>query len=68
MAGVKGVGSEWDEGLLAESVSQTESGDLNRIDWQALVVGGIIVLVLVILAMAIIRQYHLYEVFAGRKV
>jgi len=66
--GIKGVGSEWDEGLLAASVSETGSGNVNRLDWQTVMIGGAIVIVLLIFVMLIIRQYHLYEVFAGRKV
>ena len=69
MGNIPGVGLEWDERILADSASEeaeiTESG--GGADWDSLLMTGIISVILFVLAIAIIRQFHLYWVFEGRK-
>ncbi len=70
MSSIPGVGSEWDERILADSASEeakiSEAGD-GGVDWDSLLMTGIIAVILFVLAIAIIRQFHLYWVFEGRK-
>ncbi len=69
MANVPSAGSKWDEQILADSALEeaeaSEGG--GRIDWDSLLMTGIISVILFVLAIVIIRQFHLYWVFEGRK-
>ena len=69
MSSIPGVGSEWDERILAnatlEGAEASEGGE--RTDWGSLLMTGIIAVILFVLAIVIIRQFHLYWVFEGRK-
>ncbi len=69
MGSVPGVGSEWDERILVDSASKeaemSEGG--GGVDWDSLLMTGIIAVILFVLAITIIRQFHLYWVFEGRK-
>jgi len=66
---VPSAGSKWDEQILADSALEeaeaSEGG--GRIDWDSLLMTGIMAVILFVLAIAIIRQFHLYWVFEGRK-
>ena len=69
MGSAPGVGSEWDERILADSAS--EEGEMSEagggVDLGSLMVTGIVAVILFVFAIMIIRQYHLYWVFEGRK-
>jgi hypothetical protein len=69
MGSVPGIGLEWDERILADSAS--EEAEMSEagvgVDWDSLMMTGIIAVILFVLAIAIIRQFHLYWVFEGRK-
>jgi hypothetical protein len=69
METVPSAGSRWDEQIVAdatlEEVESNEGG--GRIDWDSLLMTGIIAVILFVLAIAIIRQFHLYWLFEGRK-
>ncbi len=69
MGNVPGVGSEWDQRILADAtLEEAEASEgSERIDWDSLLMTGIIAVILFVLAIAIIRQFHLYWVFEGRK-
>ena len=69
MANVPSAGSKWDEQILADSALEeaeaSEGG--GTIHWDSLLMTGIISVILFVLAIVIIRQFHLYWVFEGRK-
>ncbi len=69
MESLPSAGSKWDERILADAtIEEAEaSEDGERIDWDSLLMTGIIAVILFVLAIAIIRQFHLYWVFEGRK-
>ena len=69
MGSAPGVGSEWDERILADSASEEAEMREARggVDWDSLMMTGIIAVVLFVFAIMIIRQFHLYWVFEGRK-
>ena len=67
--GVPSAGTKWDDQILADVIPE-EAGGIEgggKIDWDSLLMTGIIAVVLFVLAIMIIRQYHLYWVFEGRK-
>ncbi len=66
--GAPSAGSKWDEQILADAKLE-EAGEegSGRIDWDSLLMTGIIAVILFVLAVAIVRQFHLYWVFEGRK-
>ena len=69
MESVPSAGSKWDEQILADAAlddaEASKSG--GRIDWDSLLLTGIIAVILFVLAITIIRQFHLYWMFEGRK-
>ena len=69
MESVSTAGSRWDEQILADAtVKEAEANEGGgRIDWDSLLMTGIISVILFVLAIVIIRQFHLYWVFEGRK-
>jgi len=66
---VPSAGSKWDEQILADAtIEEAEANEGGgRIDWDSLLMTGIIAVILFVLSIAIIRQFHLYWVFEGRK-
>ncbi len=69
MVSASSVGLEWDQRILADSESEEAeiSGAGGGVDWDSLLMTGIIAVILFVLAIVIIRQFHLYWVFEGRK-
>ncbi len=69
MSRTSSVGSEWDERILADSGSEEAeiNGAGGGVDWDSLLMTGIIAVILFVLAIAIVQQFHLYWVFEGRK-
>ncbi len=67
--GAPSAGSKWDEQILADAKFEEAGEDQGsgRIDWDSLLMTGIITVILFVLAVTIVRQFHLYWVFEGRK-